>query len=272
MIDRSDPLQRLRAANPVPIVDPAAASAPAAVALLSRLLAEEPVAAAPRRRTPRRRLRARARILIPAVLLSGAAGAVGYALMNRDVSAPQTVACYQRGDLGARTQVVVGDSRGPVADCSDLWAAGAFGGTAVPPLAACVLPSGAAGVFPADRGADPCAGLGLEPVATTAVAPPSPPPSVSPSSLPVTTVADENGRFVAFRDAVLPQFLDAPCVDPAAAQAIVRQELDRAGLTNWTVRTGPGVGAGFSADRPCATLSFETTDRVVVLVPAPPRR
>lgn len=276
MIDHSDPLQRLRAANPVATVDPGAVAAPAAVALLSRIMTAEPVEPVVAERGPRRRrrLQFRARLLIPAVLLSGAAGAVGYAVMSRNVSDPKSVTCFQRADLKARAQVVSGDARGPVADCADLWEAGAFGGTTTPPLAACVLQSGGAGVFPTEAGADPCPRLGIEAVDTTPPPPPATaaPPAASPSPAPATTAADENGRFFAFRDAVLSQFLGAPCVDPADAQAIVRRELDRAGLAGWTIRTGPGSGGGFSPDRPCATLSFQVPERAVTLVPAPPRR
>jgi hypothetical protein len=279
VIDHSEPLERLRAANPVPAPDPAAVTTPAAVALLHRIVTEEParpvVAARPWLR--RRRLR----LLVPALVLTGAAGAVGYALVNNGVSSPQTVACYQSADLHARTQVVVGDARGPAANCADLWTNGAFGPPSVPPLVVCALPSGMAGVFPDADGTDVCARLGLAPVPAPGPAPtPVPVPGSAPSSPAVPgsaptstpTPADENARFLAFRDAVLPQFLDAACVDPATAQAVVRRELDRAGLADWAIRTGQGVGDGFSADRPCATLAFRPTERAVLLVPAPPRR
>jgi hypothetical protein len=71
---------------------------------------------------------------------------------------------------------------------------------------------------------------------------------------------------------VTAQFLDSPCVEPAAANAIVRRELDRAGLADWTIRGGEGLsGDGFSAQRPCATLSVRAENKEVVLVPAPRR-
>jgi hypothetical protein len=281
VIDHSEPLARLRAANPVPTPDPAAVTTPAAVALLQRIVTEEPGApVVGAGRWPRRR---RLRLLVPALVLTGAAGAVGYALVNNGVSSPQTVACYQTADLHARTQVVAGDARGPATACADLWTSGAFGPPSVPPLVVCALPSGMAGVFPDADGTDVCARLGLAPVPAPAPSPtpaPEPVPGSAPSSPslpgppPTSTPApaDENARFLAFRDAVLPQFLDAACVDPATARAVVRRELDRAGLADWAVRTGQGVGDGFSADRPCATLAFRPTERAVLLVPAPPRR
>jgi hypothetical protein len=107
-------------------------------------------------------------------------------------------------------------------------------------------------VFPARGGDDVCRQL-VTPGATT-TAPPS-------------TLAAVNDRFLAFRDAVLPRFQAATCIDPAAATALVRAELDRAGLADWQIRTGP-----FSAERPCATLAFRPENREVVLTPAPPRR
>jgi hypothetical protein len=275
--DQSELLQRLRAANPVPVDDAGASSTPTAIALLDRILAEEPGRALPPPvRAPRAR-RWRLRLLVPVLAAAGAAGAVGYAMSNRSVTRPETVACFQRADLNARTQIVAPDARGPVAACTEVWAGGSFGATAVPPLAVCILPSGTAGVFPTDPGADPCARLGLVPAPTTA--PPAPAPAPGPGAAPPPTVGaattagvDENARFLAFRDAVLPQFVDATCVDPAAAQATVRRELDRAGLGDWTVRAGQGAGDGFTPDRPCATLSFRPAERAVLLVPAPPRR
>jgi hypothetical protein len=124
-------------------------------------------------------------------------------------------------------------------------------------------------VFPAAAGADVCRTLDLTPIATTVpttttttVAGPGPAPS-SPAAPPA---ADLNTRIVAFRDAVVPQFLDSPCMAPATGVDIVRRELDRAGLADWTV-----ASSGFTVDRPCATLSLRTEERQVILVPAPPR-
>jgi hypothetical protein len=224
---------------------------------------------------------------VPALVLTAAAGAVGYAMVNNGVSSPQTVACYQSADLHARTQVVVGDARGPAATCADLWTSGAFGPPSAPPLVVCALPSGMAGVFPDVEGTDVCGRLDLAPVPARSPSPaPAPAPVPVPGSVPsssavpgpppastsTSALVDENARFLVFRDAVLPQFLDAACVDPATAQAVVRRELDRAGLADWAIRIGQGLGDGFSTDRPCATLAFRPTERAVLLVPAPPRR
>ena len=255
MIPRSDPLERLRAVNPVPF-STAILTAPDAL-LFQRIVAGETaggsVVPSPGRR--------RARRLVPALLVTSLlGGAVAYGLMRGEVSKPHAVACYEAADLEADTVVVSADEGGALAACADLWRRGVLGaGGTVPPLAQCVLESGVAGVFPTTSAQDVCATLTLAPVPTTA------PPGPGPTSPPAQ--GDVNMRFLAFRDAVLPQFVDAGCVEPGTGAAIVRRELDRAGLGDWTVRDD-----GFSAERPCATLSFQPERQEVVLVPAPPRR
>ncbi|HEX3621947.1 MAG TPA: hypothetical protein VHT97_06510 [Acidimicrobiales bacterium] len=278
-MDPSTAFARLRDANPVSPTQLAPATSPDAAALFRRIVAAADVdlgrdldVVVGRTRRPRRRLR----LLVPGVVVAGLVGAGAYAAVTRDVSKPQFVACYERADLGARTQVVSVRSGGPVEACAGLWAAGAFGAVPVPGLAACTLDSGAAGVFPTTTGADVCDRLGLArppaPGSSTTTAPSTGAVPSGPPAAPATTAADENARFLAFRDAVLPQFLDAACVDPSTAQSVVRRELDGAGLADWAVRVGDGVGDGFSADRPCATLAFRPDERAVLLVPAPPRR
>jgi hypothetical protein len=148
----------------------------------------------------------------------------------KDVTRPETVACYETADLDASAEIISVGAGGPVETCAELWRRGALEGrTDAPPLVACVLDTGVAGVFPA-------------------------------------AAADLNTRIVAFRDAVVPQFLDAQCMAPATGVDIVRRELDRAGLGDWTV-----ASTGFTTERPCATLSLRTEERTVILVPAPPR-
>lgn len=259
MIDRSDPLERLRAANPVP-------------SSLSTLVRPNPVLfgrIASGRIGPTsldRARRRRTRRLLPALVVTGLLGGAGAHALLRGVSKPQTVACYEGADLEARAEVVGVDRRGPIAACADLWRRGGLGvGGEVPPLAECVLDSGVAGVFPATSGPDVCARLTLPSVVPT-VAPPT--TGASPQ-----TAVDVNERFLAFREAVVPQFLDVGCMAPRTGGEIVRRALDEAGLRDWSVRGGEGLPAdGFSSERPCATLSFRPEAREVVLVPAPPRR
>lgn len=256
MIDMSDALERLRAANPVPAAEVALLEPdPVLFRQVTAGGARVPAGAPPRRR---------ARRLVPVLVVASLfGGAVAYAVLRGGVSKPETVACYERADLEAATEVAVVEDAGPVAACADLWRRGVFGGTEVPPLAECALRSGVAGVFPAPAGTDVCVTLDLVPVPSTAPAPDSPGPE--PSAPPPAD--DVNARILAFRNAALPQFLDAPCLTAQAGTDIVRRELDRAGLAGWAV-----VADGFSSERPCATLALEAEARRVTLVPAPPRR
>ncbi len=259
MINLSDPLERLRAANPVP-ADQVARLHPDMV-LFHRITTDAPAL----RPAPARR---RARRLVPALLLTSLiGGAAAYALLRDGVTKPQTVACHELVDERSNTEVVVVDERGPIAACADLWRTGVLGsGSDVPALVECVLGSGVAGVFPTVPGEDVCARLNLPPAAT-------PPPAVSaPTTLAVAPAAGNlNARILQFRE-VVGQFLDAPCVEPGAAAAGVRRELDLAGLSDWTVRGGEGLAAdGYSPARPCATLALLPESKEVRLIPAPAR-
>ena len=248
-----DPLMRLRAANPIP---PATVTEFRADPALFRAITTGTLGqgGAQTRRRARRR---RARIAVPALAVAGLlGGAVAYGVLGDGAPKPHTVACYERADLEAHAAVVGVGREGPVAACAALWERGAFGSDReVPALAECLLPIGVVAVFPATPGHDVCRAVAGSQAPAAATTAPSP------------TLADVNDRFLAFREAVRPQFLDVPCVDPKDAAAIVRRELDRAGLSAWTVRSGP-----FSPERPCATLSFRPEQAEVVLVPGTPRR
>lgn len=255
MIPTSGPLERLRAANPVPAatVAPIRPDPVLFRAIVSGELEERPVV----RPRPARRRR---RLVAPALAVTGLlGGAVAYGLLRDPAPKPETAGCYERADLEARTEIVGVGADGPLAACAELWRRGVLGpGGEVPPLTECVLSTGVVGVFPArTTGVDVCTSL-VSPTTTgvtlpTTIAPPT---------------ADVNERFRLFREAVLPRFVDAACVDPGAATDIVRRELDRAGLGDWRITSaGP-----FTPDRPCATLGFRPEAREVLLVPSPARR
>ncbi len=162
MINTSDPLERLRAVNPVP---------PAEVALLQPdpVLFDRITSAPPARRAAPLLRRRRGRRLVPALVVTSLlGGAVAYALLRGEVTRPETVACFERADLSATTAVPKVGAAGPIEACADVWRRGTFGGVAeVPPLVACVLPTGVAGVFPATGGADVCTALNLVPITPT---------------------------------------------------------------------------------------------------------
>ena len=245
MIHTIDPLERLRRAIPVP---------PSTVA---RLRADATLfhAVTTGQLDVRRPVRRRLRLVVPALAITSTlGGAMAYGVLRDTPPKPQTVACYAQADLEADTRVVGVGREGALAACAELWRRGALGaGGQVPSLIECVLPTAVAGVFPAAPGQDVCRSLVTAPEAPTT----GPPP----------TVADVTERFRMFREAVLPRFVDAACVEAGPATDIVRRELDRAGLADWRIRAGD-----FSPDRPCATLSFRPENREVVLSPSTPRR
>ena len=257
MNDLRDPLNRLRAGNPVPLTD--TTLSPPDPVLFRRITS---VTGDPLRRGGQRR---RARRLVPVLVASSLlGGAAAYAFLRGEVSKPEKVACYESASLEANTEVASVDHAGPVAACAELWRRGAFGPTReVPDLAECLLGAGVAGVFPTTPGQDVCTLLNLP------IVPPA--PTTVPGAAPQPS-ADLNARVLAFRDAVAGPFVESPCVEAPAAFSIVRRELDRAGLTDWTIRGGEGLtGDGFTAQWPCATLSLRPENKEVVLVPTPRR-
>jgi hypothetical protein len=179
-----------------------------------------------------------------------------YSLTRGEPSHLESVGCYDRADLRANTAIVDADGRGPLAICAEVWQQGALGKGAVPKrLEACVLQTGAVGVFPSSA-AGTCSKLGL-------------------ARLPASYAADAK-RFSALRAAIVAQLGEPAsgssgrgpqCVHEADALALVRRQLDAHGYGDWQVKT---AGGSFSAARPCAEPSFDAGDKVVLLVPAAP--
>jgi len=200
-------------------------------------------AAAP---APRSRRKKRSRLVIP-VFVAAAVLSMGFTVyaLTRDVTEPSGIGCYAAADVGANRVVVGADGSSPVAVCERVWANGAFGPGEMPPLAACVLTTGAVGVFPG--GPETCGVLELAPLDGQAY-------------------PGQVGGFIAFRTAVVDRFQAAGCLDEQTATAAVRDEFQAQGLSGWTVVTA----AKFSPDRPCASLAFEPEAKRVSLVPTPP--
>jgi hypothetical protein len=123
-------------------------------------------------------------------------------------------------------------------------------------LAACVLDTGAIGVFPSS-GAETCENLGL-------------------ADLPASYAAKRK-RFDELRDAIVAQVGEPAsgstrggpqCVGEDEARAIVRRELDSHGYGDWEVKV---AGEPFGTKRPCADVSFDGAENTVVLVAVGPR-
>ena len=207
----------------------------------------------PGRERRRRRL---VLVLVPAVIALLAATAFTTYALTREPTHLESIGCYDRADLGSNTAVVNADGREPVAICADVWRQGALGNGKVPKrLEACVLETGAIGVFPS-AAANTCGKLGLAPL---------------PASY-----AGNAKRFAALRDAIVAQLGEpasgssdrgSQCLHEPAARALVRRALDAYGYSAWRIQT---TGGSFSAERPCAEPSFDSGDKVVLLTPATP--
>ena len=164
MKDERDPFEILQEINPVdPGTLPDPARSPDALAVMESMLRGE--FASPqggRFRWLRSLGRGRRRIYLVPVVAAAVlgAGTLAWAL-SRGPTQHLTVGCYATADLDARTAVVSATDASPVEACRKLWLNGVFG-QPPPPLQACVLPSGAVGVFPRADG-DSCERLNLAP-------------------------------------------------------------------------------------------------------------
>lgn len=201
----------------------------------------------------RRRRRALALTLVPAVVvLLGATGFTTY-ILTREPTHLESIGCFDAVTLRANTTIVKADGRDPVAICADLWRQGVVGRAPAPKrLQACVLQTGAIGVFPSPEG-ETCDRLGIA--------------ELSPG------YAVEGRRFARLRDAIVAEFgepasgssLGSPkCVGDDRARAVVRRELDAHGYRDWGIEV---AGDGFTAERPCAEPAFDGGRKVVTLVP-----
>ncbi|HEX6662333.1 MAG TPA: hypothetical protein VF025_01550 [Gaiellaceae bacterium] len=99
--------------------------------------------------------------LVPAVLVLLAATAFTTYAVTREPTHLESIGCYDRASLGANTAIVSADGRDPVTICAAVWRQGALGTNVPKQLEACVLQTGAIGVFPRSDGGDTCGSLGL---------------------------------------------------------------------------------------------------------------
>jgi hypothetical protein len=195
-----------------------------------------------RRRPSRRRVIVAASAAAVVALVAAAAAWI----VTKSPSDPVRVACYSSASLKADAALLRTEpSDGPVAACAEVWRSGAFRSVSstTPALAACVLSSGAVGVFPGD--ASVCDQLGL--------------PRVATDSGGLTTVG------VALIDKLVAALAAPNCVDVAAAADLVREQLDQAGLAGWTLITPATV----ASDKPCASIAFDPSSKTITLVPVP---
>lgn len=240
MKNEGDPLETLRRINPVdPSTLPEPARSREALDVMERILRGD-VGSPERRRFRWLRTLGQARrrpaYLVPIVAVAVlAAGTLAWALA-RGPTQHLNVGCYAAIALDARTAVVSATEASPVETCREVWL-DAFG-KPPPPLQACVLPSGAVGVFPSPGG-DSCERLSLVP------GPSKPAPPV-----------------VELQNTLVDTFL-ARCVSESDARRIVLAELRRLRLEDWRVVTS----GRFGSTRPCASLAFDEERSHVLLVP-----
>lgn len=195
--------------------------------------------------------------LVPAVvvLLTAATGFTAYTLLRTEPSHFESIGCYDRADLGANVTIVSPDGRSATAQCRDLWTQGVVGASAPEQLAACVLSTGPVGVFPSTDD-QTCERMGLADLSVRGVA--------------------QGKRFVRMRDAVYARLgtpasgasrRTGPCVGEERARAIVLEELAAHGYGVWEVKT---AGFGFTAERPCAEVSFDGGSETAFLLAGTP--
>ena len=250
MTEDIDPIEALRAANPVDsrkLADPSGSASARAlfeeITMSPQTITPTPSAAGDPDVSERPHRRVRRVVLIPVIAIAGVGlAAFTWAIAPSSVTKTTTVGCFSADDLNANTVVIDGGSD-PIGACSAIWAKGQLGAPSQPLLAACVLPSG---VFPSSSGEAVCGQMSL-------ATPTQPYPNA------------ESQAFESFKSVVVADFMATSCMSPAQAQTTVTRDLDSHGLSTWTTSTGT-----FTADRPCAGLAFNTDQHEVLLVPQTP--
>jgi hypothetical protein len=172
----------------------------------------------------RRRRRKLVFVFVPAVvLLLAATGFTTYAL-TREPTHLASVGCFETESLGAGVAVVDADGRDPRTICAELWRTDALPGPVPDRLAACVLETGAIGVFPSSSSGT-CNRLGL-------------------ADLPASYAA-QGRRFAELRDAIFARIGwpgsgtdpgSGRCAREAETRMVVREELDAHGY--WLAHRG----------------------------------
>ena len=191
----------------------------------------------------RRSMRRRLVVALAALgVVLTASGFGAYALTRDEPTHFDSIGCFEKADLGANAAIVGVDGRSPTEICAEVWATGGFGpGRAVPALQACVLETGAVGVFPGS-GAEVCNRLGIA--------------ALGPG------YEAKAARFAALRDDIVAGL--QRCVGEEGARAVVRGELNAHGFAGWRFE----LVAPFTAERPCAELGGLDVERKrVVVVP-----
>lgn len=237
--DAPDPIELVRALNPVDESQIEGHDSPTARHLLGQILAQ------PRRSSAGSQRR---RQVLVWALVAALVTAFAWTLL-RPITDPLGFACYAAPDLNADRVAIAADEALEPTACAPLWAnrtltnSGIVAPGGVPYLRACISPGGGLAVFPTadDR---ICDRLGL----------PEPDPASIPAADSVRGLAESLSRRINATS----------CLSIDTAGTMVRDVLDSSGLADWTVATLPTT-----AERPCASVAVDSETRTVRLVPIP---
>lgn len=277
-----DILDRVRAADPLagrPMPD---ATDAAAVAMREQIIAgQADVVDLDARR--RRRRRAIVGVAIAAVVAAAAAVAV----TTRRPAVVTSVGCYTEASTTADTAVISAGPN-PVDLCRELWEAGDMDPAVttpeqVPSLVACVIESGAVGVFPATscdevrtNGGEVHPHGGDESPAPPPPSSPSTPPAGSPEPSPAGTVDPEGLPMPDFQTSdhelrvalneIRLEMIDR-CLTLEAATDLAEDILAEHGFEGWRIEP---IFDGHT-DRTCAGFFPDAPERTIWWTPEEPR-
>lgn len=203
-------------------------------ALLARIVALPLGDEAAVRRSPRVRRRT---VVLVAILGALSLAAAGWAVMTL-LGSTTMVACHTGGDprSGVGIELVTGD---PVADCAAIWEHST--GQPPPALTAYENATGGIAVLPADADVP----TGWEP-------------------LPTGTAQDP--RVIELRDALDDRIAGLPsaCMNAGAGRQLAERELERLGLSGWSVVTERGEANGSDS---CTYFRLDPDHPRVLLYP-----
>lgn len=193
-------------------------------------------------RATRRRRRWLFGALVPAtVLLLAATGIATYAL-TRSATEFEGLGCFEQTDVKGNVAIVGPDGRDPLIVCAEILSQ--MPGVPVDgpeDLAACVLDSGAAAVFPR-TGPETCQSLGLAKLHLD--------------------YAGRSKRFAELRDA-LRAAVDFKCLGEKDARVASARVLGRLGFTGWRVEVDVPRN---NLKQPRAVTTIEEEDKAVVVL------
>jgi hypothetical protein len=187
--------------------------------------------------------------VVPAIVAVSIAAA--YAT-TRPATPSAGIQCFTQPSTTSSASVISVDGQSPESACATLWGQGKLdhSSTSVPSFVACDGGTGSIDVFPSSD-AQLCDKLGLGPVPAGYSA--------------------EAQSFAPLENNLVSKFMASRCPDPKQARQWVQAELNRNGFTDWSIKDGEGVdGTGFSPERPCASLAFDSAEKVITLVPNTP--